>query len=87
MLALNLFSAACGVLTLALLARSVALLPHDRTDEQRRREHSDYSTLSIPLAWVPPVLAVTCCGLQLTFWEHSTNGTCLCHPCAAGVQD
>src|SRR5258708_15613665 len=30
-LALNLFAALCAFLTLALLARSVALLPHDRT--------------------------------------------------------
>src|SRR5690349_8632530 len=37
-LSLNLFSAVCAVLTLALLARSVALLPHDRTEEQRQRE-------------------------------------------------
>jgi hypothetical protein len=27
------------------------------------------------MAWLPPVLAVIACGLQLTFWEHSTNGT------------
>jgi len=74
-LALNLFSAVCGALTLALLARSVALLPHDRTDEQRLREPSEFSTLSIPLAWLPPLLAVATCGLQLSFWEHSTNGT------------
>lgn len=74
-LALNLFSAVCGALTLALLARSVALLPHDRTDEQRLRETSEFSTLSIPLAWLPPLLAAATCGLQLSFWEHSTNGT------------
>jgi tetratricopeptide (TPR) repeat protein len=74
-LALNLFSAGCAASTLALLARSVALLPQDRTDEQRERERSKFSTLSIPLAWVPPVMAVVTCGLQLTFWEQSTNGT------------
>jgi hypothetical protein len=33
-LALNLFSAACAALTLGLLARSVALLPQDRSPEQ-----------------------------------------------------
>src|SRR5438876_1661226 len=38
--ALNLFSMACAVLSLTLLARSVALLPHDRTHEQRQREDS-----------------------------------------------
>src|SRR5437667_2543910 len=71
-LALNLLSAVCAVLTLALLARSVALLPHDRTHEQRQREHGEFSLLSIPLAWLPPVLAALVCGLQLTFWEHAT---------------
>src|SRR5690348_4913711 len=36
--ALNLFSAVCAALSLGLLARSVAILPHDRTDAQRKRE-------------------------------------------------
>jgi tetratricopeptide (TPR) repeat protein len=72
---LNVFSAACSALTLALLARSVALLPHDRTHEQRQRERSEFSLLSIPGAWLPPVLAVFVCGLELTFWEHSTAAT------------
>src|SRR5581483_10668336 len=35
---LNVFAALCASLTLGLLARSVALLPHDRTHEQRQRE-------------------------------------------------
>jgi predicted Zn-dependent protease len=71
-IALNVFSAVCGALTLVLLARSVALLPHDRTRDQRQRERSEFSLLSIPTAWLPPVLAVLVCGLQLTFWEHAT---------------
>src|SRR5690242_15716888 len=37
-LALNLFSALCAALTLVLLARSVAILPQDRTEAQRLRE-------------------------------------------------
>jgi tetratricopeptide (TPR) repeat protein len=74
-LGLNLFSALCAALTLAQLARSVALLPHDRSREEREREKSDYSLLTIRSAWAPPVLAVLVCGLQLTFWEHATNGT------------
>ena len=74
-LALNVFSAVCAALTLGLLARSVALLPHDRTDAQRKREHSDFSFLTIGSAWLPPVLAAVVCGLQLTFWEHATNWT------------
>jgi tetratricopeptide (TPR) repeat protein len=74
-LALNLFSAGCAALTLALLARSVALLPHDRTAQQRMRERSAFALLSIRMAWLPPVLAVLVCGLQLTFWEHATVGS------------
>jgi tetratricopeptide (TPR) repeat protein len=71
-IALNLFSVVCAALTLALLARSVALLPHDRTKEQRIREGSRFSLLSTRTAWLPPVLAVAVCGLQLTFWENAT---------------
>src|ERR1041385_8677630 len=54
-LAFGLFSTLCAVLTLALLARSVALLPHDRTYEQRQREQSAFSLLSVRGAWIPPV--------------------------------
>ncbi|MDD5139524.1 MAG: tetratricopeptide repeat protein [Verrucomicrobiales bacterium] len=74
-IALNLFSAVCAALTLGLLARSVAILPHDRTDAQRAREHSDFSFLTTGSAWLPPVFAVLVCGLQMTFWEQATNGT------------
>jgi tetratricopeptide (TPR) repeat protein len=73
--ALNVFSAVCAAVALGLLARSVALLPHDRTDAQRRRERSDFSFLTAGSAWLPPVLAVVVCGLQLSFWEYATNQT------------
>jgi tetratricopeptide (TPR) repeat protein len=73
--ALNMFAAVCAALTLGLLARSVARLPHDRTREQRQREHSEFSLLSIRAAWLPPVLAALVCGLQLSFWEHATADT------------
>src|SRR2546425_686723 len=55
---LNLWAAVSAALALGLLARSVALLPHDRTREQRALERSDHSMLSIKAAWLPPVLAV-----------------------------
>jgi tetratricopeptide (TPR) repeat protein len=71
-LVLNLFAVICGAATLGLLARSVMLLPHDRTIAQRERERSEFALLSIPTAWVPPILAVIVCGLQLSFWEHAT---------------
>jgi tetratricopeptide (TPR) repeat protein len=72
-LALNAFSMVCAVLTLALLARSVSLLPYDRTREQRERERSPFALLTIPGAWIPPILAAAVCGLQITFWEHATT--------------
>ncbi len=74
-LALNVFSALCATLSLVQLARSVAILPHDRTRDQRERQTNDHFLLSIPMAWLPPLFAVVVCGLQLTFWEHGTNGT------------
>ena len=73
--ALNLFSAVCGALTLVLLARSVALLPQDRTEPQRQRERSDFAFLTGWPAYFPPVVAVLFAGLQLSFWQHSTNFT------------
>lgn len=75
LIALNLTAAVCASLALALLARSVALLPHDRTREQRGVERSEYSLLTIAAAWVPPVLAALVCGLQLTFWENAVVAT------------
>jgi tetratricopeptide (TPR) repeat protein len=71
-IALNLFSAVCGTLTLALLARSVALLPHDRTEAQRNREKDALGVLTTRFAWVPPAVAALVCGLQLSFWENAT---------------
>ncbi|HTV63165.1 MAG TPA: DUF2723 domain-containing protein, partial [Verrucomicrobiae bacterium] len=72
--ALNVFSAVCAALALGLLARSVALLPHDRTEAQQVRERNDFFLLTIPTAWLPPLLAALLCGLQLTFWETATDG-------------
>lgn len=70
--ALNLLSAVLGALTVGLLAKSVALLPHDRTREQRQRERSDFGFLTTPSAWIPPVAAAGLLGVQLTFWESAT---------------
>jgi tetratricopeptide (TPR) repeat protein len=72
---LNLFSAVCAALSLVLLARSVSILPHDRTFEQREREQNEFSFLTIPAAWVPPLFAVLVCGLQLTFWEDAIQAS------------
>ncbi|HEV2452877.1 MAG TPA: tetratricopeptide repeat protein [Verrucomicrobiae bacterium] len=73
-MALNLFSTVCAALALGLLAHSVALLPHDRTEAQQVRERNDFFLLTLKSAWLPPLLAVLLCGLQLTFWRMATNG-------------
>jgi tetratricopeptide (TPR) repeat protein len=73
--ALNLFAAVCAALSLAWLARSVALLPCDRTEAQRNRLQEGISLLTLRSAWLPPTLAVLICGLQVTFWEHAVAAT------------
>jgi tetratricopeptide (TPR) repeat protein len=74
--ALNGFTALCAALALALLARSVALLPHQQTEGQRQRlPPGGAGLLTIPNAWLPPTLAVLVCGLQLSFWQHATATT------------
>jgi tetratricopeptide (TPR) repeat protein len=75
LLGLNVTSALFAALTLALLARSIALLPHDRTREQRRREPGAHGLLSLGTAWLPPLVAALVLGTQLTFWEHATVAT------------
>src|SRR5439155_4173072 len=72
-LGLNLFATVCGALSMALLARSVALLPHDRTQAQRERHRSAPWLLAVRAAWLPPVVAVLVCALGLSFWEYSTS--------------
>lgn len=70
--ALNAFTAVCAALTLGLLARSVALLPHDRLPAERMLERDENSLFSSPSAWIPPLLSVAVCGLGLSFWENAT---------------
>lgn len=74
-IAFNFFSVLCGAFALGQLARAVALLPHDRTRDQRERETSRHALLRLSLAWLPPVLATVVCALSLSVWEHGTNGT------------
>lgn len=75
LIGLNFMGALCAALSLALLARCVSLLPHDRTQLQRDKLSEDDSFLSVRLAWVPVLFAVMVCGLQRTFWEHAIIGT------------
>src|SRR2546426_11579985 len=71
----NVIAAVFSSLTLCLLARSVAILPHDRTREQRQYERSDHSFLTVWGSWMPSLLAVLVLGLQLTFWENAIVST------------
>ncbi len=72
---MNALSAVLAALTLGTLARTVALLPQDRTREQRQRERTPGGLLSIPTNWLPPLFAIFALGFQLTFWEHATAAT------------
>jgi tetratricopeptide (TPR) repeat protein len=74
-LAMNIFSVVCAFFVLVLLARSVALLPQDRTRDQRERVHNAFGLLSTSTAWIPVVLAALAFGLQLTFWENATTSS------------
>ncbi|HOC56496.1 MAG TPA: hypothetical protein PKI20_12815 [Verrucomicrobiota bacterium] len=74
-LALNAFTAACAALTLLTLARSVALLPHNRLPQQRELVRDPHALLTVPRAWIPIVLAAIALGLQLTFWEHAISAS------------
>ena len=71
----NAFTAVCAALTLAILARSVRLLSHDRTKEQRLREGGEFALLSVRAAFLPALLAVLLLGSQLTFWQNAIVGT------------
>ena len=95
---LNLLAAVCAALVLALLARSVMLLPHDVRPERPFGPGTGPASAAaglgnnpnfaagLPAAgtgyggrlthhvWMPPVLAVLLCGLQLSFWEQATSG-------------
>jgi tetratricopeptide (TPR) repeat protein len=74
-LGLNVFTALCAALTLAILARSVALLAHDRTKEQRVRMAGQDARLSVRAAFLPAAFAVLLLAGQLTFWENAIVGT------------
>jgi tetratricopeptide (TPR) repeat protein len=74
-LALNLFSAGLASLLMVVLARSVALLPHDRMEAQRRLVNHPRGLMDGPHAWLPPLFAAMALGFELSFWEHATIGS------------
>ena len=74
-LALNVFTAGCAASALGFLARSVILLPHDRTRDQRHFSQEASPLLHVRGNWVPPLLAALACGLQLSFWAWRCSPT------------
>lgn len=73
--ALNVLSALCAAGSLALLARSVALLPQDRTKNQRMRDASGRGVLCIGTNWLPPIAACALLAFQMTFWENAISAS------------
>jgi tetratricopeptide (TPR) repeat protein len=73
--AMNFFSLVLAVATLWELARSVKLLPQNRTRDQRLRSQNEFGVLVGNLCWIPPAFAVLLMGLQATFWENATTAT------------
>jgi hypothetical protein len=71
----NVFTAVCAALTLAILVRSVRLLSHDRTKEQRLREGGEYALLSVRAAFLPAAFAALLLAGQMTFWQNAVAGT------------
>jgi tetratricopeptide (TPR) repeat protein len=71
---LNALTATCAALTLAILARCVRLLPHDHTDDQRRRGRGGHALLSVRAAFLPAAFAVLLLAAQLTFWNDAVSG-------------
>ena len=74
-LAANVLSAVLASSVVWMLARCVALLPHDRTQSQRVREPSEIALLTIRLAWVPPLIAALVFSCALTVSQHATAFT------------
>ena len=74
-LALNASTALCAAVILALLARSVSVLPEAQSAEDDRRANDRHGLLSFPGWWLPPLLAASACALQLTFWEHAVSAS------------
>ena len=73
--ALNLVSALTAAMTLAVLARSVQLLPLNRLRIQRMFVRNSLGLFSRRDAWVPAVMAVVTGGLELGFWQEATSAS------------
>lgn len=71
---LSVFSAVCGAAALGLLARCVALLPHDRTPMEQLAVRNEWGWLTGRRAWIPVVAACLVGGLHFPFWERARDG-------------
>ena len=74
-IAVNLSSSIWAAGSLALLARSVQLLPLNRLRVQRMFLTGHSGRFLRQEAWLPPVLSALACGLSFSFWREATAGT------------
>jgi tetratricopeptide (TPR) repeat protein len=75
LIGLNALSAVCAALTLAILARSVRILRHDRTHDQRRRRRGRHALLPGRAAFLPALFAVLLLAAQESFWRNAVSWT------------
>ncbi|MBM3847305.1 MAG: hypothetical protein FJ405_13610, partial [Verrucomicrobia bacterium] len=73
--ALSCLSAAFILGSLWLLARTVRILPQERTRLQRHRKLEEGGILPDSIAWMPATLAVLVCGFQMVIWENATTAS------------
>ena len=59
--------------SLAMLIRTVLILPQERTRLQRQRVLDNRGILPASIGWLPASLALLVCALQLTFWQNATS--------------
>ena len=72
---LNLLSALTAALILAVLTRSVQLLPLNRLRIQRMFVRNSLGLFSRHDAWVPAVIAAVTAGMELGFWQEATSAS------------
>lgn len=73
--ALSLVSTVLGVISMILLARTVRILPQERTRPQRQRALEEAGTLPKVFSAMPAALAVLLFGLQRVVWDNAVTAS------------
>lgn len=72
---LNFFNTILATFTIIWLARSVMLLPQDRSTDQRVRNDDPDGLYISKFACIPPIIACISLGLLFNFWQGATEAT------------